>query len=117
MSKLQDRLETGRISSICDKCTKRQNCKYEKYTFSDGKPYEKFSVKCDGIPDEYFGKVTIERLKAKGLTDDEIDEARCMVDPASWAKKYLRLADGTPWIPRWYQEEMLRCSAPRKVSR
>jgi len=97
---------------ICQKCIKEQLKKYKNFIGDQGQTYEGFSISCKGIPTSYIGKA----LKV-ALTQEELDDALAVLDPVHWAKKYLRLPDGSPWVARWYQELMLRCTSSRKVSR
>ena len=97
---------------VCQECIKAQLDKYSNFIGEQGQTYKKFSVPCKGIPVNYINKT----LKA-ALTQEELEDAMSVLDPVQWAKKYLKLPDGSPWIARWYQELMLRCSSSRKVSR
>ena len=99
-------------SSTCQACIRKQKEKYYKYVDDNGVEYKDFSISCEGIKEDLFG----DNIKAI-LTEEQLEEAKAILDPVYWAKKYARLPDGGPWIARWYQEEILRCSARRRVTR
>ena len=106
-------LENPNLSDVCKDCIVAQIDKYKNFVSESGKVYKgEFAVSCQGIPKEYLSK----HHKAI-LTEEEQEEALIILDPVVWAKKYVVLPDGSPFIARWYQEQMLRCTGRRKTSR
>jgi len=101
------------VTEQCHTCVRKQLKKYEKHVDKLGKPTEgRFLVPCTGIPKEPVNP----DLKAT-VDDDVWDEMVATVDIVTWAAKYLKLPTGLPWIARWYQAEVLRCSSRRKMLR
>jgi hypothetical protein len=103
---------TQRLSNpVCLKCHKEYKEKY---------PNSPFRIKCEGIYSEYNHKKTQVELKEAGV-EMTYDEVRELQDPAFWANRFMVVKDANgdivPFVPRWYQEEILRCTAPRKVDR
>lgn len=111
-SKMSVRIEKLLEHPVCCKCIQDHMKKYENFVDSNGKTCEEFSVPCQGIPQTYIS----EKLKTF-LTPQEQLEVIEMYDPAVWARNWIKLPDQSPWIPRWYQEDMLRCSSSRSVVR
>lgn len=102
-------------NEICRKCHADYKRKY---------PNKPFKIKCVGIYDTPDYENMQEKLKAEakpGEPVSTIDEIREIYDPAFWSSKNMvvknEAGDIVPFIPRWYQEEALRCTAPRKVDR
>lgn len=92
---------------ICQKCVPEVTEKYEGMTSRGEDP---FRVLCGFIPkDEDLLPTNL----FKDFTQEEIDLARSMFDAVQWAKDNLIGEDNEPFIPRWYQEELLRCSSRR----
>jgi hypothetical protein len=108
---LDENLRRRMRHPICLKCQESYRKKFP------GKP---FGIVCDGV----WADQDIEELyeSAKG-TEDEVplEETREIYDPVYWASKYIRLPDEygdyKPFQARSYQEEILRCTARRKVDR
>jgi replicative DNA helicase len=59
----------------------------------------------------------------EGITEESFEDPddfhwyKIYSDPVTFAKAFLNNDAGDPWEPRWYQSEMLRCTALRKVVR
>jgi hypothetical protein len=91
---------------VCIACQERYREKFP------GKP---FGIMCKGIYEEPEIRDLAEQA---GLT---YEEARELLDPSFWASRHIRLpdADGEmrPFEARWYQSEILRCTARRKIDR
>jgi len=99
-------------NAVCSNCMKTQEAKYKDFIGEDGRIFRDFSVSCKGIPTQYISK----KLQ-QVLTEEELVDAETILDPVAWAQKYAIKTDGEPWVARWYQAEMLRCNATRKVTR
>lgn len=50
------------------------------------------------------------------LTEEEMVEIQLETDPVLWCLAEFEF-DGEPWIPRWYQEIFMRCTAVNRVAR
>jgi len=74
-----------------------------------------FKIKCHGIKKpEYL----IDPNLAATISEEEKEFLKSLLDPVLWAEKFIIDAKtGTPWVARWYQAVMLRCTAARKISR
>ena len=97
---------------VCQACIKRQLEKYDGYVDEDGNTYGEFSIQCRGIPEQH-----IDEGLAKTLTDEQRQEIIGLFDPVVWAENWCKLPDGSPWVARWYQADILRCTARRRVTR
>ena len=98
----------------CDQCQKCLSDYKEKFP---GKP---FGIKCIGI----YGQEDYEIIQKASLDQGieySIDEIREIYDSSFWAKTHIKSktdsGDVVPFITRWYQEGLLRCTSPRKVDR
>ena len=104
----KDYLETADIdkdiSDVCIKCRKKQIRENGKIT-----------INCKGMlsVDDILSKEEIDILPL-----EEIDLLTTEINPYKWAKQTFVKEDGTPLISeRFYQEQLIRCSAKRKVLR
>ncbi len=95
------------INSMCDLCIKDQIKKYGQQT-----------IRCEGM---LSGKKTIPEQFAHMFTEEELDLVEQSINPYHWAAKNIDTANENPstklFMPRWYQEFILRCSAKRKTIR
>lgn len=92
------------IDSVCSNCKKEQIRKNGKIT-----------ITCKGMlsVDDILSKEEIDILPL-----EEIDLLTTEINPYKWAKQTFVKEDGTPLISeRFYQEQLIRCSAKRKVLR
>jgi hypothetical protein len=102
------------VTEQCHKCIRKQLKKYEKFQGPDGRNMKgRFIVPCSGIMKEPVDKDFLAMLPSQ----EARDEAEQLTDIVKWASANLKLDNGTPWDARWYQEEVLRCNARRKVLR
>lgn len=102
------------VKEECHNCVRKQLKKYEKMKDSHGKSMKgQFIVPCRGIPSNPVDPDLLAMLPNQE-TRDEMEELQ---DIVKWASKNLKLADGSPWNARWYQANVLRCTARRKVLR
>lgn len=98
-------------NDVCRRCHEEYQKKF---------PGQQFQIKCRGIYDEEFFLQKQQQMEALGepMTLEEIRE---IYDAAYWGEKHLVVKnsdnDFVPFVPRWYQAESLRCTAPRKVDR
>ena len=99
---------------ICIDCQKCHNTRYNNFVDDQGKAYTKFAINCRLIPE---GNQYLPSYVAEQLSEKELEEASILMDPVKWAEKHLKMQNGEPWVARWYQAEMLRCTASRKVVR
>jgi hypothetical protein len=108
---LDSEIEQRLSDPICQKCQARYKEKF---------PNSPFRIKCEGIYSDVNHQHLLEESLAAGVktTFEEIKE---LYDPAYWASRYLvtKNANGdiVPFQARWYQAEMIRCTAARKVDR
>lgn len=100
------------LNPVCKRCRAEHLAKYKDFVTEDGAVYDAFSVPCQGIPLDYL----TEREKAF-VPEEEQDEMRALWDPVTWAEMYCKLPNGEPWVARWYQAEILRCTSRRRVTR
>ena len=92
------------IESVCINCKKEQIRKNGKIT-----------IACKGMlsVDDILSKEEIDILPL-----EEVDLLATEINPYKWAKQTFVKDDGTPLISeRFYQEQLIRCSAKRKVLR
>lgn len=98
-------------NDICRKCHIDYKSKF---------PGRTFNIKCRGINDEQMFLEKQAQMAELG-EDMTIDEIRDIYDPAYWVGKNIVVknaeGDYIPMPLRWYQKEVLSCSAPRKVDR
>jgi len=96
----------------CHECVRSQIKKYNKHVL-DGKVVgRKFLVPCTGIKKEL-----ISPMEKATKTDDQLGILRAVRDKVEFAKMFARLPGNLPWVARWYQEQVLRCTSRRKVLR
>lgn len=105
-------LERKLANPVCRGCIKDHLDKYGNFVDEEGRIHEGFTVPCQGIPTKYLS----DHLEAI-LDEDSKKEAVGLFDSVSWAAEWIKLPDGSPWIARWYQEKMLRCTAMRRITR
>jgi len=98
-----------KIHPYCRECLKKHNGKWYvkngKVWCKDPADIEDFHI-CNLIND-----LDISSDARKNLEEEEINFANFLFDPVKWTKGEF------DWLARWYQEQMLRCTATRKVSR
>ena len=91
---------------ICIACQERYREKF---------PDRPFGIVCKGIYEE------AEVRQLAELSGLAYEETRELLDTEFWANRHIRLTDAdgdmVPFVARWYQSEMLRCTARRKVDR
>ena len=90
------------FSDIC------KNCKHYYKNLNDrGVISKDFPAKCKGHVFELIDGVT-----EKDFEDpQEYEQTLLTADPVSWAARYFG------WEARWYQEEMMSCTAQKKIVR
>lgn len=104
-------LET--VDEQCIECVRRQLKKYEKHMDEHGRKTEgRFVVPCLGIPKNF-----VDQELKEALDDESYESMLAVADIVRWASKYLKLPTGEPWVARWYQEQVLRCTSRRKMLR
>lgn len=95
----------------CQRCFEQYKKKFP------GKP---FGIHCEGIYDERDFQELHEALKG---TEDEMsyESIREILDTVYWASRHIKIPDQygdlKPFVCRDYQEDVLRCTAKRKVDR
>jgi replicative DNA helicase len=109
---MDPQLERKLANPVCRECIKTHLSKYDDFVDEEGIVHGGFTVPCEGIPTKYLS----DHLEAI-LDDESKSEAIGLFDPVTWAKEWIKLPDGSPWIARWYQEQMLRCTASRRITR
>jgi len=112
LRKLELPFNVDEVIPQCHECVRTQLKKYEKFVF-DGKAVgEKFMVLCKGIK-----KSLVSPMEEATMTDEQLDMLKATRDKVEFAKQFIRLPGDIPWIARWYQENVLRCTSRRKVLR
>ena len=96
----------------CHECVRNQLKKYEKFVDNGQTVGKKFLVPCKGIKKEL-----ISPMELATKTDDQIQYIKAVRDIVEFAKLFVRLPGDRPWVARWYQEQVLRCTSRRKVLR
>lgn len=95
------------INQMCSMCIKDQISKHGQIT-----------IKCDGI---LSGKAKIPEQFMHHFSEEEMDIVEQSINPYYWAEKNIDIKNDNPstklFMPRWYQEQFLRCSARRKTIR
>jgi hypothetical protein len=101
-------------NDICRKCHLDYRTKY---------PNEIFKIKCHGIYDDRDYK-EIQNVQVEEFPDDDpmtIGEVKEVFDVSYWAYNNIVVKSDSgefiPFVARWYQEEVLRCTARHKVDR
>ena len=113
LRKLDLPFNIDKVAPQCVKCVGEQFNKYNNYVDAAGNSFkDKFVVPCKGIP-----KDPVDPALKSAFTDEQWEELQAVKDITKWASKYLELSTGDPWIARWYQEEVLKCTSRRKVLR
>jgi replicative DNA helicase len=101
------------VEDQCHDCVRKQLKKYEKFVDEHGKAARgKFLVPCTGIP-----RNQLDPNMRTAFTDEAWAELEAVADIVKWAARYLKLPTDDPWIARWYQGRILRCTSRRKVLR
>lgn len=100
-------------NDICRKCHQEFARKY---------PGKQFDIECNGIYDQSdYQEMQEQYAKDNPGETISIDEIQEIYDTVYWAEKYIRVTDKDgdfqPFVARWYQNEVMRCSARRKVDR
>ena len=109
---VQKELDSKFSNPVCQKCIADHLKKYDGFVDDDGVVHNGFTVPCNGIPEKYLS----DHLEA--LLDEQTKlDAIGLFDPVTWAEEWIKLPNGEPWVARWYQENMLRCSASRRITR
>ncbi len=95
------------INQMCSMCIKDQISKHGHIT-----------IKCDGL---LSGKSKIPEQFRHHFSEEEMDIVEQSINPYYWAEKNIDIKNENPstklFMPRWYQEQFLRCSARRKTIR
>lgn len=95
------------INQMCSMCIKDQISKHGHIT-----------IKCDGL---LSGKAKIPEQFMHHFSEEEMDIVEQSINPYYWAEKNIDIKNENPstklFMPRWYQEQFLRCSARRKTIR
>lgn len=98
---------------ICRRCHEDFKRKY---------PNQPFGIKCEGIYNEEDYALKKAQFESGNPGETiEIDEIREIYDVVFWAERYIVAVDDygnvQPFRSRWYQTEVLRCTARHKVDR
>jgi hypothetical protein len=110
--------DPGLLRRMQNETCKRCHADYKKKY-----PNQPFQIKCQGIYDD----TDFQEMKAKyeaanpGETISVDEDIREFYDIVAWAEKYIVARDDNgdlkPFSARWYQADVLRCTANRKVDR
>jgi len=103
----------GRKSHFCTDCIAYYKTLYEKgitkseFPFHYKNKHGQYVQECS-----YDRRLVLEDIRRSDFaTDEDYETAKTVADPVTWA--YAELG----WKPRWYQEEILCCSAQSKAVR
>jgi replicative DNA helicase len=96
----------------CHECVRSQIKKYGKHVIDNNAVGRRFLVPCRGIKKEL-----VSPMERATKTDDQLEIIEAVRDKVAFAAKFARLPGDVPWIARWYQEQVLRCTSRRKVLR
>jgi len=114
LRKLDLPFDIDNVREQCHKCVRRQLKKYENFVEGDVSCKGKFTVPCKGVPKE-------PDLALKRILGDQWEDYLSVADPVVWAAKNIKHSTGPlmgkPWVARWYQEEVLRCTSIRRMLR
>ncbi len=114
-------LPWDKLDDACKTCIFNHINKYQNTVTSDGSLIgNKFTIPCRGIPKDYIDEETYKYLEDElGITRDseEAKEFLSSRDPVTWIKNNCFFDSGQPFIPRWYQNVLVRCTSKRLVSR
>jgi replicative DNA helicase len=104
---LQEKDYNKDINKMCDLCIKEQVKKYGTRT-----------IKCSGL---LSADEMVPAQYSHMFSQEERDLMEEAINPYYWAAKNIDIDNDNPstkiFIPRWYQEQYTRCSAPRKTIR
>ena len=104
---LQEKDYNKDINKMCDLCIKEQVKKYGTRT-----------IKCSGL---LSADEMVPAQYSHMFSQEERDLMEEAINPYYWAAKNIDIENDNPstkiFIPRWYQEQYIRCSAPRKTIR
>lgn len=107
------------IHPTCLNCQARHLMKYQGHPDTEKKPI--FDVTCKGIPGALLPGTANAIKKAateKGLSQERAELLfKSAIDPVAWAELMFGYQDGSKKFLRWYQKELIRCSAQRMVAR
>jgi len=96
----------------CHECVRTQLKKYEKHVLEGQVVGQRFLVPCTGIKADL-----VSPLEKATKTDEQLEVIKAVRDKVEFAKTFAKLPGNLPWIARWYQEQVLRCTSRRKVLR
>lgn len=104
------------LDDRCKICIHNQVKKYDGFLDQFGEPINnRFIVQCKGILKDPIPPYI--RKSFAGEDPSIFADIESIYDPCKWAEVNVRLEDGRSWIPRFYQNLQLRCTASRKTSR
>lgn len=96
----------GKIDGMCERCISKQI-----------RDHGEIVIKCRGLAT--VENSIPEEIRHK-FSESEMEVFKEIVDPYHWADKYIDPHTPTAkrmFNPRWYQEQMVKCTANRKVYR
>lgn len=104
--------DIDKVAPKCHECVRKQIEKYKNHAL-DGKAVgQQFLVPCTGIP-----KDLITPIEKATKSDEELDIIKALRSKVEFAKQFIKLDSGEPWVARWYQENVLDCTSRRKILR
>jgi len=105
--------DINEVMPQCVACLRRQLHKFRNAIDENSKPlHNRFIIDCVGVPK------TLLAPKLKTIfSPEEWAQAQELMDPVLWAQNWLVHPDGSPWIARPYQAEVMRCTSPRRALR
>lgn len=95
-----------KIESMCDICQKKQI-----------DTHGKIVIECNGLAST---ENIVDKDYVHMFSKEEIDQLEQIANPYNWADKNIDIEsvpEKRKFVQRWYQEQMVRCTARRKVLR
>lgn len=113
LRKLDLPFDVDKVDEQCHECVRAQLKKYDGFIDSEGRDCTgKFLVPCKGIPKDPSKNTELRKL----FDNESWGEFLSSTSSVHFAAQKLKI-NNDPWIARWYQEKILRCSASRRVLR
>lgn len=91
-----------------------KNCKhYYAHIHERGLTKDPFPPTCQEHVADVFKDISVDDFE----TEEEYNQLMVLSDPVAWAYQMFPDDSGEPWMARWYQEEIMSCTALKKVVR
>lgn len=105
--------DVHKVRPMCIACIRKHVEKYKNHVDEKDRPLDnRFIVPCQGAL-----KYPVDPRLKNTFSVTEWEEIQAIFDPVLWAKKYVVHPSEEPWIARFYQEEVMRCTSTRRALR